>query len=98
MSFLSGIFGDGGARRAELENRRQKELSFSYEEFRWKAEPLVTMGKTDELVDLFVMYAVESQIKNPGEEGQILLEFDRIVKELIRKPRENIRRGRFDGI
>ena len=96
MSFLSEIFGGGEARRDEQEARRRRELDFAYQEFEWKAAPLLATGELDDLKDLFVRYAVVAQMKNPGEEGEILSEFDRIVKDLMRKPRENVRRGWFD--
>lgn len=98
MSIFSEIFGGEGGGMAEQAARRQKELSFAYKDFRWKAEPLLVMGKTEELTELFVKCTVDSQMKNTGEEGQILLEYDRIVKRLVRKPREKIRRGAFDDI
>lgn len=95
MSFLSAIFGSDPEALAEREAKKRKELEFSYKEFEWKAAPLLQMGKLDEVKDLFVKHAVESQMKNPGDEGNILLEYDQIVKRLVRKPRENVRRGWF---
>ena len=98
MSFLSAIFGDGDARRAEQEAHKRRELEFAYDEFDWKAAPLLQMGNREELTELFVRCTVDAQMKNPGDEGEILLEFDRIVKDLMRKPRENVRRGLFRDI
>lgn len=98
VSFLSTILGDNPEEQAARETNKKRELDFAYEQFEWNAEPLLWMGKLDEVKDLFVKYAVDSQMKNPGDEGNILLEYDEIVKRLVRKPRESIRRGWFDDI